>query len=109
MTTKLQVLARQDAERREDERRRLRSALREALTELLPGATVWIFGSLTSAGRFGDHSDVDIALERRPSRFSEYWLQGELELRLGRRVDVLILPEVRLRETIEREGERWTL
>ncbi len=37
------------------------------------------------------------------------WLQGELELRLGRRVDGLILPEVRLREKIEREGERWTL
>jgi len=41
--------------------------------------------------------------------FSEYWLQGELELRLGRRVDVLVLPETRLREKVEQEGERWTL
>ena len=41
--------------------------------------------------------------------FSEYWLQGELELRLGRRVDVLVFPETRLREKVEQEGERWTL
>lgn len=51
----------------------------------------------------------DIALARRPAVFSEFWLQGELELRLGRRVDVALLPETRLREKIEREGVRWTL
>jgi len=87
----------------------LLTELRKTLAELLPGETVWVFGSLAQPGRFGDHSDVDIALERRPPKFSEFWLQGELELRLGRRVDVLVLPETRLREKVGREGQRWTL
>jgi predicted nucleotidyltransferase len=109
VSTLLKQRHQQDGERREADRRRLLTRLREVLTELLPGETIWVFGSLAQPGRFGDHSDVDIALTRRPPRFSEFWLQGELELRLGRRVDVLVLPESRLRERIEREGERWTL
>ncbi len=110
MATLLQELAADSARRLETERRRLLDALRRELRELLPpGEVVWIFGSLIAAGRFADTSDVDVTLERRPAAFSEFWLQGELELRLGRRVDVLLLGETRLREKIEREGLRWTL
>jgi predicted nucleotidyltransferase len=110
VSTLLQDFTAREAARCELERQRLLAALRAALEELLPrGEVVWIHGSLTQPGRFGDHSDVDLALERRPPAFSEYWLQGELELRLGRAVDVVLLPETRLREKIEREGLRWTL
>lgn len=110
MATLLQELAATSAARLEGERRRLLAGLRDALQELLPaGETVWIFGSLAVPGRFADSSDVDLALLHRPHAFSEFWLQGELELRLGRRVDLVILPESRLRAKIEREGLRWTL
>lgn len=70
---------------------------------------MWVYGSLLNAGRFNQYSDIDVALARRPQKFSEYWLQGELELRLGRRVDVVLLEETRLAEKITREGRKWTL
>ena len=110
MATLLQEFAAHSATRLEPERVRLLAVLRRALEDLLPpGETGWIFGSLIAPGGFSDSSDVDLALARRPAAFSEFWLQGELELRLGRRVDLVILPETRLREKIEREGIRWTL
>lgn len=110
MATLLQEFAEQSAARRETERARLLDLLRRELAVLLPPREhVWVFGSLIAPGRFADTSDIDLALERRPAAFSEFWLQGELELRLGRRVDVLLLSETRLRENIEREGLRWTL
>ena len=110
MATLLQELAVHSATRLETERQRLLAVLHRALQDLLPpGETGWIFGSLIAPGRFSDSSDVDLALARRPAAFSEFWLQGELELRLGRRVDLVILPETRLREKIEREGLPWTL
>lgn len=96
--------------RRRAERERLLALLRAELSTLLPaGETVWIFGSLTNPERFSDHSDIDLALVRRPPPFSEFWLQGELELRLGRRVDVVILSETRLRGKIETEGVKWIM
>ena len=79
------------------------------LTLLPRGEVIWVFGSLIQSGRFREESDVDLALVRRPPVFSEFWLQGELELRLGRRVDVLLLDETRLRPKIEREGIKGTL
>ncbi len=110
MATLLQEIAEADAVHRESERKRLLARLRTELASLLPGGdTVWVFGSLLQPGRFGAASDIDVALDRRPTAFSEFWLQGELEMRLGRRVDVLVLAETRLREKIEREGESWTL
>ena len=60
-------------------------------------------------GRFREHSDIDIAVQRLPDGRSEAWLQSELGLRLERRVDVLNLNETGLRSKIERVGERWTL
>ncbi|MDO8540117.1 MAG: nucleotidyltransferase domain-containing protein [Opitutaceae bacterium] len=110
MATLLQEITAATAARNEAERKRLLLRLREELGSLLPvGATVFVFGSLIQAGRFGEHSDLDLALTCRPAAFSEFWLQGELELRLGRRVDVLLLGETRLREKVEREGLQWTL
>jgi predicted nucleotidyltransferase len=110
VSTLLQDLTTQKAARLEEERGRLLAALHRELGHLLPpGENVWVFGSLVQPGRFSEPSDIDLALERRPPAFSEFWLQGELELRLGRRVDILLLRETRLREKIEREGRRWTL
>lgn len=109
MSTLLQQHTRATATRCEVERARLLAELRAALAELLPGETVWIYGSLARPGRFTKHSDIDVALARRPRRFSEFWLQGELELRLRRRVEVVLLDETRLRAAILREGLQWTL
>ena len=106
VSTLLQQMTTQEAVRHETERRRLLAALHAALAALLPGGErVWVFGSLAQSGKFGAHSDLDIALEHRPVASSEFWLQGELELRLGRRVDVVLLPETRLREVPGLHGE----
>jgi predicted nucleotidyltransferase len=84
--------------------------LRETLCKLLPpGSDVWVFGSVLKPGRFREYSDIDIAVLGLPSGRSEAWLQGELELSLERRVDVLNLNETGLRSKIEQTGERWTL
>lgn len=40
---------------------------------------------------------------------SVYQLTSLLAERLGRRVDVVLLPEYRFRDRIVREGEKWTL
>ena len=109
MSTLLQQSAESAAKQSEEERGRLLAALRAVLAELLPGETVWVYGSAARPGRFNQHSDIDLALERRPPRFSEYWLQGELEHRLHRRVDVVLLDDTRLRDKITREGLRWML
>jgi hypothetical protein len=64
---------------------------------------------LLEPGRFREHSDIDIAVLHLPAGRSEAWLQGELGLRLERRVDVLNLNETGLRAKIQRVGEQWTL
>ena len=99
-----------------EEERRLRNAaacletrqsLRAALQEWLPGRKVIVFGSLADPSRFGRTSDVDIALETPPDTMSVHALGSRLEERLHRRVDVVLLSETRLRETILRTGETW--
>jgi predicted nucleotidyltransferase len=87
----------------DDTRRRLRSAL----AELIPGERVLVFGSLTRPGVFNDASDVDLALEREPPGVSVGRLMADLEERLGRRVDVVLLDTCRFRDRIRREGEAW--
>ena len=98
---------------RQAARERLRLAtqdrLRSVLGRVLPGEVVHVFGSLTKPGRFGEKSDIDIALEREPSTIGWYELVGLLHEELGRPVDVLLLNETRLREKILRESERWTV
>ena len=86
----------------------MREELRSALRDILPGVPVTVFGSLTQAGRFTDGSDVDIALAAEPPGSSVYQLIARLSERLGRRVDVMLLSESRLRDKILREGETWT-
>lgn len=110
MSTLLQQMHEERAHAREAARAAAYRELRAALGSLLPAGTeVWVFGSVLRPGRFREHSDIDIAVESLPEGRSEAWLQGELELRLHRAVDVLNLNETRLRSRIERTGEHWTL
>lgn len=92
---------------REVLRRKVLNELRASLTEIAPGEPVFVFGSLLKPHGFHAMSDVDVAFEAEPRRWSLYGTQAELEERLHRRVDVMLLSETRLREKIEREGERW--
>ncbi len=75
-----------------------------ALGEVLPHEPVIVFGSILRL--FSEYSDVDIALEREPA-LSIYQLISLLSECLGRRVDVVLLPECRFAEKIGCEGERW--
>lgn len=110
MTTLLQELERTRARERETLRLVVRDRLRAALRAVYPAGTqVWVFGSLVRAGRFDESSDVDVAVAAPPAGRSLFWLQGELEARVGLAVDALLLDETRLRPKIEREGELWTL
>lgn len=93
---------------RERLREKVRRDLARALAELVPGAAVIVFGSLVEKGRFHKMSDVDIALLEEPQSGSVYSLQAKLEERLGRPVDLVLLPETRLRQKIESTGEKWT-
>ncbi len=86
-----------------------RRLLRLALAELVPGARVILFGSITKPGVFNDRSDVDLALQEEPAGISGFRLAAELMERLQRPVDVVLLPKCRFREKILREGEPWTL
>ena len=95
------------AKRREQLRQETLVALRAALRALLPSQRVIVFGSLVHPGRFHAKSDVDIALFDSPSELSEYRLQAELEERLRRPVDIVLLKESRLHDKILREGLEW--
>jgi predicted nucleotidyltransferase len=108
VATLLQKMSEERAARTERLRLTVREQLRTALREILPGIPVTVFGSLTQAGRFTDASDVDLALAAEPPGSSIYQLVAQLSERLGRRVDVILLSESRIREKILREGETWT-
>ncbi len=99
-------------ERRLEARLRLweetRRSLQSALGELFPGTRVWLYGSLTRRGFFNSASDIDLALTEEPRGKTIWLLQAELEERVGRPVDIVLLSETRLREKILREGEEWT-
>jgi predicted nucleotidyltransferase len=86
-----------------------RRDLRVALTHLLPGSRVILFGSLTKPGVFNDRSDVDLALEAEPPGMDAVHLTAELMERLGRPVDVVLLGKCRFRQKVLREGEIWTV
>jgi len=85
-----------------------RRRLKRALADLIPGQKVILFGSLTKPGVFNDRSDVDLALESEPPSVSLAGLTSELEERLQRRVDVVLLSQCHWRDKILREGEVWT-
>ena len=107
--TLLQQMASERRQRRELVRVQTLQQLRNALRQLLPASRVVVFGSLTQSGRFEEGSDVDVALEAEPAGLSVYQLSSLLAERLGRPVDVVLLPECRFREKILKEGEPWTL
>ena len=105
------LLQERDAER---QRQRLilfdrtREELRAVLREVLPASRVIVFGSLTRRGVFNAASDIDLALFEEPAGKSVFGLMEELEERMRRHMDVLLLEETRLKEKILREGEVWT-
>jgi predicted nucleotidyltransferase len=103
-----EIIEQKRSRQREQVRRSTLTALKEAVAELLPSQRCVVFGSLLQPGRFHDKSDVDLALWDTPPGLSEYRLQAALEERLHRPVDLVLLPESRLREKILREGELWT-
>jgi predicted nucleotidyltransferase len=106
------LLQERDLKRRE---RRLelyeetRRRLKKGLSDVAPGHSVIVFGSLIRPGVFNDRSDVDLALEEELPHLNSWQLTGLLMELLGRPVDVVVLKECRFREKIEREGERWML
>jgi predicted nucleotidyltransferase len=107
MITPLQRMNEERAAERERLRMTVREELRSALRDILPGVPITVFGSLSYAGRFTESSDVDLALAAEPASMSVYQLIAQLSERLGRRVDVVLLSESRLRDKILREGETW--
>jgi len=107
--TLLQQMASERMKHREFLRAETRRELQAALMENPPAASVIVFGSLLKPGRFNEASDVDLALEGEPAGMSVYQLASVLAERLGRPVDVVLLPECRFRDRIVREGETWTL
>lgn len=83
-----------------DEYEWTRQRLQTAVRRHLPGQRVWLFGSPLEPGRFHAASDVDLAVESLPAGFSLYTLMALLDEELGRPVDVVVLPESRLRGKI---------
>ena len=108
MTTLLQRRDLARAERRRELYDETRRRLRESLADLVPGQRILVFGSLTKPGVFNEASDVDLALETEPSGTTSGRLMSELTERLGRPVDVILLPHCRFRDRIVREGETWS-
>ena len=95
------------ANRRLEAQVEVSAKLRNALRVLIPGHAVIVFGSLLKPGTFNDRSDVDLALESDPPQMSSAQLQSALEERMGRPVDVVLLPQCRFRQKILREGQLW--
>ncbi len=87
---------------------RTRAELREALREVLPGSKIVVFGSLTQRGVFNAASDIDLALFEEPAGGSIFGLTSEIDRRMHRRVDIVLLEKTRLKEKILSEGEVWT-
>ncbi|CAN5534615.1 hypothetical protein BH20VER1_BH20VER1_32190 [soil metagenome] len=106
--TLLQEMNAERARRNESLRLETQAQLRVALQEVIPAESAVVFGSLIKPGKFGEMSDIEVAFEREPPGISVYQLTSLLAERLGRRVDVILLPECRFREKIAQEGERWT-
>lgn len=106
------LLQRMERERRQTQERLRQSVgtrLLSALSRLLPGRKVVVFGSLVRPGEFTEFSDIDLALETEPEKISVCQLTALLMEEMERPVDVIILSESRFRERILREGEEWML
>ena len=111
MLTPMTLLQKRDADRQQQRLvlfDRTREELRAALGEVLPASKVIVFGSLTKRGVFNAASDIDLALFEEPEGKSIFGFMAEIEERMRRQVDVLLLEKTRLKEKILREGEVWT-
>ena len=106
--TLLQQMEVERSQHREKLRLTTQKNLSAALRELIPNETVIVFGSLLDPGRFNEFSDIDLAFEAEPQGFSQYQLSSLLSERLGRPVDVVLLPECRFSDKIRRTGALWT-
>jgi predicted nucleotidyltransferase len=87
--------------------RQAREQLKACLNRHLPGQRVWVFGSLLEPGRFNAASDIDIAIDSLPPCMSIYTLTALLDEDMKRSVDLVYLPESRLRSKIMTQGEPW--
>jgi predicted nucleotidyltransferase len=66
----------------------------------------YVFGSLTITGRFGPHSDVDIAVEQiDEAQFFE--VMSKFSTELGHEVDLIELSKCHFADKIRREGIQW--
>lgn len=105
------LLQKRDAERQQARLvlfDRTREELRTVLREVLPASRVVVYGSLTKRGVFNAASDIDLALYEEPAEKNIFGLMAEIDGRMRRPVDIVILSQTRLREKILREGEVWT-
>lgn len=106
--TLLQKRDRARQQRRLELRLETRRRLKEALSELVPGHKVIVFGSLNKPGVFNPRSDVDVALpEDESGQIVASKLMSDLSEKLRRPVDVVRLDRCRFRAKILREGEVW--
>ena len=85
---------------------RLDQAL-SALVEKYQWTECYLFGSVVSPGRFGPESDVDIAVGGLAKQ-DFYRFVGDISSVLERDVDVVVLEESRIAETIRRRGKPWS-
>ena len=85
---------------------RLDQAL-SALVEKYQWTECYLFGSVVSPGRFGPESDVDIAVCGLAKQ-DFYRFVGDISSVLERDVDVVVLEESRIAETIRRRGKPWS-
>ncbi len=67
----------------------------------------YVFGSVTRPGRFGDQSDVDVAVERIDAA-SFFRAMSLLSTALGRAVDLVELSKCHFAQRIRERGIRWT-
>ncbi|MCP4360653.1 MAG: nucleotidyltransferase domain-containing protein [Chloroflexi bacterium] len=93
----------------ERERQLLLTRVLHLLDELAPQYGIrraYIFGSVAMLGRFGPHSDVDIAVEQiDPARFFE--AISKFSFYVKREVDLVELSKCHFADKIRREGVRW--
>ena len=99
-------------ERRRMEREKLRLAVQARALRLLDESPVELdeailFGSVVRPGRFGDRSDVDVAVPDLEPR-AYFALMGHLEDGLEREIDLVPLDTCHFADSIRRTGLRWT-
>lgn len=99
----------QKKQRAEDLRRNMLEKLKKALEKIAAEVQfdeVYIFGSITKPGRFGEESDVDVGFFGLKDE-DFFRMMSCLSVELDWEVDIIQLEGHRLTEKIKREGIRW--